>query len=427
MGSVMRWSRQGTARRVGLVSILMGVLAAPALLSSAGCSGKSVEEAKDDLTKIKKKEKPKPPFNQLQTVTEPNDKVFVAKKDPDKDKDKEKGKGKDADKANDRAKESEGKESGGADEIVTRLIKPGHWTGVLLTTTANHFDFSGELNSAALDGAHKPIDLESSPFQLITSRSAALPKGQRKTMEGLFFAPVAAGRASTWMSNQLRSRQRGSDEYSGSELLQHMPSYQYFVFVLARDADRYRYLKVLDCVRPPLDAPFVMADDMNYYRVLTPRANPPLALPTRALCWTSMAYMVWDDVLPSVLSPEQQQAMLDWLHWGGGLVISGPQTLDLMRGTFLEPYLPATNADAASLDGAALAELNAHWALAGARRSGRAEAQGALVGHQAGQASGGRVFRRHRRAGRRAPRRARPDRRDGLPAERTRIAQLAQL
>ena len=33
--------------------------------------------------------------------------------------------------------------------------------------------------------------------------------------------------------------------------------------------------------------------------------------------------------------------MLDWLHWGGQLIVSGPDTLNVLRGSFLAPYLPA--------------------------------------------------------------------------------------
>ena len=114
------------------------------------------------------------------------------------------------------------------------------------------------------------------------------------------------------------------------------------MFVLARDPSRYRYLKVLDCIQPPGEAFDMLGEDALYYRIVMPRPSGPLTLPTRSMCWTSTAFVVWDDVLPSVLSPEQQQAMLEWLHWGGGLIISGPQTLDALRGSFLEPYLSAT-------------------------------------------------------------------------------------
>ena len=46
---------------------------------------------------------------------------------------------------------------------------------------------------------------------------------------------------------------------------------------------------------------------------------------------------------PDSLSVSQQQAMLDWLHWGGQLVLiggAGP-SFSIFRDSFLDPYLPA--------------------------------------------------------------------------------------
>ena len=40
--------------------------------------------------------------------------------------------------------------------------------------------------------------------------------------------------------------------------------------------------------------------------------------------------------------PSNNRRLVDWLHWGGQIIISGPKSLDLLRGkTFLGPYLPA--------------------------------------------------------------------------------------
>ncbi len=328
----MRTTGHARGTNAAHISILLGALIL-AIASSPGCSSKSIEEARKELEeqKNKKKEKPKPPFDRLQITPEPNDKIFV---------------------------DLEKKE----DQIIMRRIKPGHWTGVLATTTANQFDFSGELTAAALDGRQNPIPLERSPFNLVTSRSAALAKGQRKTLEGVFFPPCSELRTQTFIASQLHSR-TGGQEYRDQEILQHMPNYQYFLFVLARDASRYRYFNVLDCVRPPADLLTASGDDVPYYRVLAPRPTPPLALPSRALCWTSIAYMVWDDFLPTSLTNQQQQALVDWLHWGGGLIISGPQSLDALRGSFLDPYLPAAAPETTTLDQAAVAEMNAHWSI----------------------------------------------------------------
>ena len=34
--------------------------------------------------------------------------------------------------------------------------------------------------------------------------------------------------------------------------------------------------------------------------------------------------MLWDDLEPDRLSLDQRQALIDWLHWGGQLIVSGP-------------------------------------------------------------------------------------------------------
>ncbi len=330
----MRAIRQETGRSLRLVSVLvLTVLALGLLVDAGGCSFRTAADAKKELERLKK-EKPKPNFSQFRVFTEPNEKSFT---DP---------------------KEKENQ------RIVTAL-KPGHWTSILVETKANNFDFSGEMVSTPQDQQQNPIGLEGSSFRLVTSRPVALPKGQQKSLETLFFAPRSAvPRTSTWIANRLHDRRHGEQSQATMEPILHMPSFQYFLVVLARDRSRWGYLKVLDCVRPPAEFVPINAEEACYYRVLLPRTDQPLALPTQSLCWTNIAYLVWDDVLPTALSPEQQQALLDWLHWGGGLIISGPQTLDALRGTFLEPYLPATAAATTQLDAAALAELNAHWTVA---------------------------------------------------------------
>jgi hypothetical protein len=302
-------------------ALCLTILAIVATSFSPGCS-KPAADAQAELDKLKKKEKPKPPFDRFKLFVEPSDPEAVS---------------------------------------ISHRVKPGHWTGLLVETKANHSDFSGDLESSALDAQSNPLDLEKSPFRLLTSRSAALPKGQKKSLETIFFAP--RGHTTTFILNRLRNRQHGAEEWRDTEILPHMPDYQFYLFVLARDPSRYRFLKVLDCIQPPGEAFDMAGEDALYYRVVMPRPSGPLTLPTRSICWTSMAYVVWDDVLPSVLSPEQQQAMLEWLHWGGGLIISGPQTLDALRGSFLEPYLSATAAETRSLDQNAFVDLNRNWTI----------------------------------------------------------------
>ena len=95
-----------------------------------------------------------------------------------------------------------------------------------------------------------------------------------------------------------------------------------------------------------------------YYRVALLGGDRRTPLPSSANQWTGIACVLWDDAMPTVLDPAQQQAMLDWLHWGGQLILSGPDTLDSLRSSFLAPYLPAMSDGPCKLDGSSLAALN---------------------------------------------------------------------
>src|SRR5690606_14717817 len=62
-----------------------------------------------------------------------------------------------------------------------------------------------------------------------------------------------------------------------------------------------------------------------------------------------------------------QQALIDWLHWGGQLIVSGPESLDLLHGSFLSSYLPATATADVELTPADLETFNLHWTRWGPR------------------------------------------------------------
>jgi hypothetical protein len=119
-----------------------------------------------------------------------------------------------------------------------------------------------------------------------------------------------------------------------------MPSYQYHLVVLARRPRTYGYLTSLTAVRPPGDAigPAGAGAD---YRVAILQPSRRILLPMVAERWTSISHILWDDLPPTSLTPAQQRAMLDWLHFGGRLIVSGPGSLDSLRGSFLEPLMPA--------------------------------------------------------------------------------------
>jgi hypothetical protein len=250
-------------------------------------------------------------------------------------------------------------------DALRNLIKPGHWVSATQVMRANNFDFSAELESATVSQQGEPIELERAPFGLRMSRPLSLPKGQAKAPEMFYYIPRRVGLTSKapWLQTSLRAKSGGREVANMMKPTIPMPNYQYYFVVLAREPDRYGYLKAsyMHSVRVPCDS--FEEDSLLLYRVLLPKVENLAPVPSHPLTWSTIAYVVWDDLDVTVLSPDQQLAMLDWLHWGGQLVISGPNSLNRLRRSFLSDYLPADETKAADLTTADFQELNDHFTL----------------------------------------------------------------
>ncbi len=319
------------------------ILLVSVTLTLPGCRGCSEDPGDENLTpealekrELKKKEKPKPDFESVKLSIVP--------------------------------------QKTGENETKIKLVKPGHWTAAVEETKANNFDFVGQIFSEVReDGLGKPVDLERTPHRLAFIRPAPLAKGVAKYFELLFFVP--RDRIKAWFASELRSRGGSIAATPGPEPLQLMKAYQYNLVVLGAEADRYRPLEKFDAIKAPhsaslsFNAPPDLENALNYYQVIAPPLVKPLPIPSNAMAWTSIAYVIWDDVDPALLSPEQQQAMVDWLHWGGQLIISGPKSLDQLRGTsFLGPYLPALPGEPLKITAEMLKPLSKYWTVPDAGR-----------------------------------------------------------
>jgi hypothetical protein len=264
------------------------------------------------------------------------------------------------------------------DESSTlNFAKSGHWIAAWQLARANNFDVSGELVSATTAGAGRASPVPGTPFRLRTVRPAPLPRGQAKLFESQFFVPAqvpnpendGVGKA-LWMESSLRYRRGGRELKRTREIITRMPDYQYYLIVLSDDPDRYGYLGRMQSVSPPCQtAGDSISGDIMHYRIAFPRKEGRLPLPSAPLAWTSIAYIVWDGMNPNRLSLAQQQALLDWVHWGGQIVVSGPNSLGLLRNSFLDAYLPALGEDAVELVPADLEALNDRWSLFSERES----------------------------------------------------------
>ncbi len=315
----IRWRTRRGTRRLLLPAAVCLVIGSTMTFSLPGCGGcrktaaqrqKEADEEKEEKRK-REKEKEKENFETSETLTLPDHNLFT------------------------RQKSRTTRGSG----LSKRYYKPGHWTATAVTAKANKLAFVGELQMASSDRDRRPLPVPATPFYFNTFRQAALPKGQWKTFESVVFPPPCE--SSTTVSGRLNRHRGGRAAMSFWDGALKMPSYQYHFIVLARWPSRYLYLQGLDAIEAGTDG---MTSNKPYYHVSLIKSGKRAPLPSHSLCWTSTAYVLWDDAEPTTLDLQQQEAMIDWLHWGGQLILSGPDTLDTLKGSFLEPYLPATAA-----------------------------------------------------------------------------------
>jgi hypothetical protein len=327
--------------RVAIVTLLLGALLGVSLLVSSR-SGSDAEDPAEknataksgDKTKTKGKKKKKPAFEFGMLRVQPN---------------------------------SVGRSQG---------IKPGHWTTASQRMLSNDDIFVGSLRSVvAQKNRDASARVDGTPYGLAVTRPAQFPKGKPRYLETLYFAPhrepdtVQDPEFPTTIAverHRLRSELYGRGgisllHSSSPALVRQMQPHEYHLVVLCEKPEGYRSLQKLDSVRPPSN--HWDQDRDQFYVVSMPiiAAGRPLAIPSHPLSWSSLAYVLWDDLDPNGLSLEQQQSMVDWLHWGGQLIVSGPKSLDKLQGSFLADYLPAKSAGPTELKQQQIDIINADW------------------------------------------------------------------
>jgi len=245
-------------------------------------------------------------------------------------------------------------------EIKISRAKRGHWMSVTQLMKSKYRDWGGETTLQVVDSNNRPVPIERTPFLLSSSRPVQLAKGRPRQIENVFLVPQSS--ASTRVQCTLRERNYGAvvGGLPQAVPLSPMESYQYFFVVLAKEPTRYTFIKSLNGVSVPQDT-IEGGADLAHYQVLLPDITEQVPLPDNPLCWTTIAYILWDEVDPASLDRERREALIDWLHWGGQLVINGPDSLKLLENSFLAPYLPATDGGAAAITQAEVETLAKFW------------------------------------------------------------------
>ena len=254
--------------------------------------------------------------------------------------------------------------------------KLGHWLETSTPTIANNFNQEGQINSTPLTAA-SPTKIPGTAFEFTTARSFSLVKGQWKYLPSTIYLPPNDQSRSANMNVGLATSNDSLPFYSvpfATSLT--MAGFQYHMIVLSNRQEQIRYLQFTDSIQIR-QSEYSVVDTPPFYFVVTNKPDQPLPLPHNVLQWTTTAYLIWDDLDPDDLDPDQQQALIDWLHFGGQLILSGPDCLSKFEASFLADYLPAQAEGKIELDAAAFEPLNKNWSVP--NRSNPSETRSILV------------------------------------------------
>ena len=225
-------------------------------------------------------------------------------------------------------------------------MKPGHWATASQEMRANYRDFVGDSRVSVVNSQNRPYPVANTPFDVRASRPVLLTKGRPKTTESTFFVPQT-GQPITARDRTRRTR---PGPRAAATVIRRSPrcrriSTTSWCWPRSRRDTRSSKRSTRCTCRSTANRMPTTREDSLIYRVVQLGCRPSRSRsPTTRSRGLSIAYMLWDEVDPGdPITPEQERALVDWIHWGGQLIISGPDSLDLLKGSFLEAYLPATS------------------------------------------------------------------------------------
>lgn len=242
-------------------------------------------------------------------------------------------------------------------EIKTPIAKAGHWVETVQRVKSNREDLQVVATGDVLRGVDATLNIPGTNVTAEFSRATVLPKGQTKTIDLQYFVPTTGVKVdpNNPVSTALKLRSNllsrslltplMRDSYPVSEL-RHP---EFLIVVVSPKPADYQFLSALDTVLWRGGDLMFSERTRSFHVVLCGSDEGKVALPTSLQTMTTTAVMVWDDLSPDDLSEDQKNAIIDWLHWGGQMIISGPSSWTRLQNSFLMDKLPIRSASAVEL------------------------------------------------------------------------------
>jgi hypothetical protein len=239
--------------------------------------------------------------------------------------------------------------------------KLGHWVSVDLLAIANNFNADGYLETTAYSLGREQL-IEGTDYSVQTSRPVNLVKGDWKKLESSVYLPRKDGAANSARINYVINNGNSIPAINLVQPHNILEDYQFHMVLLSNRSDSLKYLSFLDSIKLP-GGSASMGEEPIFYSIVPTNAGDPIPLPGQSLNWTTIAYLIWDNLDPDDLSRAQQGALIDWLQFGGQIIFSGPDCLDRLQSSFLADYLPGQFEESITLGKSELDELNRNWSV----------------------------------------------------------------
>ncbi len=227
--------------------------------------------------------------------------------------------------------------------------KPLHWVQTRQQLVANLGDENLNLRYSPVLRRSTNSYTQNNTDPLEFFRSTSIAKGQAKNVEQVVFFPASMGQVideSNGLSPngrvaiEIQDRRLGTTLGIQNESISMLEDYQTTFVVLAKNVDTQSFWQRVSAIRWPQG----VSMSSGYVRpfVCIPINSEDIRefFPSHlhGLGFTSTIYL--HDIAADDFTEQQQQAILDWLHYGGRLIVNGPSTIAGLANSFLSPYLP---------------------------------------------------------------------------------------
>jgi hypothetical protein len=220
---------------------------------------------------------------------------------------------------------------------ILPYVKPNHWFTLTFEMRANDDNYDGILQTEA-------VKLVGMPHEVYFRRDGRLIKEQRARRAVQMMVPDPNGTIPKQFEVELIRAGALRPDATWQAALSTLPPHQMLLLILSKEStSKFAAWSKMAAVLPgSAERDGGDLEKLRYYRLVLPIEPDSVSLSSHPLTWTTMSHVVWDNYPPDLLSVSQQQAMLDWLHWGGQIILCGGagQSFSVLRDSFLGPYLP---------------------------------------------------------------------------------------